>query len=149
MPNKSTISRKFYVLKLNTVHMVIMQVLRVVTIAAVITLLTTMAIIGTANARMYQFHLSASANTCYEFPYNNAKLVRVDITAQDISPDAQVAILVLLNDRIIDARSVSKGSSYSLEINPASPGKLKLVMSHDMSTEVIVDLEIKAYERAG
>jgi hypothetical protein len=125
--------------------MVIMQAARVIMIAAVTAILATIAIVGTASAEVYQFHLKASETSCYEFPFINANVRSVSITAQDISPESEVAILVLFNDKIMDSRTVHNGDSYPVEIKPPSPGILKLIMSHNNNVPVTVSLEIDVY----
>jgi hypothetical protein len=125
--------------------MVIMLASRVLMVAAATAILATIAIVGTANAEVYPFYLPASETSCHEFPYISANVSKVTITAQDISPDAEVAILVLFNNKIVDSRTVRKGDSYPVEIKPSSPGTLKLVMSHHNNVAVTATLEIKVY----
>lgn len=114
-------------------------------VVAVTAILATIAIVGTANAEVYQFHLNASETSCYEFPYINANVRSVSITARDISPDSEVAIVVLFNDKIIDSRTMHKGDSYPVEIKPPSPGILKLILSHNNNVPVTLGLEIDVY----
>jgi hypothetical protein len=122
-----------------------MQATRVFMIAAMTAILATIAIVGTANAEVFQFHLNAGETSCQEFPYINANVRNVSITAQDISPDSGVAIVVLFNNIIRDSRTVHKGDSYPVYITPPSPGILKLVMSNYNNVPVTVTLEIDAY----
>jgi hypothetical protein len=114
-------------------------------IMAVTAILATITIVGTANAEVYHFHLNAGETSCYEFPYINAEVSKVTITAQDISPDVQVAILVLFNNKIVDSRIIRKGDSYPVEVMPPSTGTLKLVMSHNNNVAVTATLEINVY----
>jgi hypothetical protein len=122
-----------------------MQALRLILIAAVTSMLATIAIVGTANAEVFQFSLNAGETSCYEFPSISANVRSVSITAQGISPDSAVAVVVLFNDIIRDFRTVHRGDSYPVEIKPLSPGTLKLVMSNSNNVPVTVTLEIDVY----